>query len=167
MLFLCAVLLGVNPGDLMLTRNAQDNQAPGWWNHSAIYIGDGQVIEAQMGQGVIVTPLKTFLDRYPYILVLRPRGACHCRLAAMLHYARRSIGKPYDVYASTRFWLFDLRCGDNCVSLVRDCYQRAYGYDPCWKIPDDLACDRRLVPVDAKGLARWSSRDDRNLGQKK
>ena len=155
-LILSVALIGVNPGDIILTRNAGsdevENQSPGWWNHAAIYVGNGWVIEAQMGQGVIVTSFDEFCKHYPYIMVLRPRGACRHRLAAMINTAKRLVGRPYDLRASIKFWFFDFRGGDNCVSLVRSCYGYAYGFDPCWKIPDDVAMDRRLMRVESKGI---------------
>jgi len=155
-LIMCVALAGVSPGDLMLTRNLReaDNQSPGWWNHSAIYVGDGWVVEAQAGRGVIFTPFKEFCDRYPHILVLRPKGACSHRQSAMIRTAKRFVGRPYDLRASTKFWFFDFRGGDNCVSLVRSCYEYGFGFDPCWKIPDHIAGDRRLMRVESKGIGR-------------
>lgn len=154
-LVICVVLVGVNPGDLMLTRNAggEDiNQSPGWWNHAAIYAGNGQVVEAQAGKGVIVTPFKEFCNRYPYIMVLRPKGLCCHRLFVITDIAKRSVGRPYNLRASTKVLFFNFRQGDNCVSLVRSCYEYAYGFDPCWKIPDHIAEEGRLLRVESKGI---------------
>lgn len=154
-LLLCSVLIGVNPGDFMLTRNLReaDNQTPGYWNHAAVYVGDGWVVEAQEKPGrVIFTPFTEFCNRYPYILVLRPKGACFNRLNALIFEARNLVGHPYDVHASARWWFFWVGCGENCVSVVRKSYCFAYQFDPGWKVPDDIARDWRLCAVESKGL---------------
>ena len=47
------------PGDVYITRNLEEheggpgNATPGHWNHTAIYIGNGVIIEAQDALGVV------------------------------------------------------------------------------------------------------------------
>jgi len=135
----------LQPGDVFITRNAggEDiNTSPGWYNHVAIYTGNDHVVEAQEFEGVITTPLKTFWERYPYIVVMRPVGMDETRRKVLVKTAKGLVGRPYNKYASLPFWTFDMRNnGESCVSVVRRCFEEALGYDPGWRLPDGVAED--------------------------
>jgi len=145
------------PGDVFLTRNLkeEDNMTPGWYNHSAIYVGNEQVVEAQYGQGVIVTPLKTFWERYPYVVVLRCKTLDEEKRAILIQVAKGLVGRPYNIFGSWGFWSFDFRAGrgDNCVAVIRRCFSYAFEYDPGWVFPDGIARDTfNMVPFGYKEL---------------
>ena len=159
-------------GDIFLTRNAreEDNNSPGRWNHVALYAGNYQVVEAQEAPNqVIVSDMSEFLNRYPEILILRiiTVGQIYqshdvpideiVKDNLLLEYltgtypidmvreARKLIGKPYRKIASIFKFMRGSWRGENCVSLVRKSFKRAYHYDPGWKIPDDLLDDNLFI----------------------
>ena len=130
-------------GDVLVTRNLreEDNTSPGVWNHVALYAGDGDVIEAQAVPNMVITSgLYEFLARYPSILVLRPRCA---NVQMAVDEAYKLVGRPYRKIASAFRFLRRAHRGENCVSVLRKSFGVAYGFDPGWKIPDDLATDAR------------------------
>lgn len=124
------------PGDVLATRNAteEENSTPGYWNHLAIYVGDGQVVEAQMGRGVIVSGLPEFIARYPEIRLLRLRSG---KGQAMATEAWRHVGTRYRKLASLPVFMRPTQWGNNCVSVVRRCVCVSIGRDPRWRLPDD------------------------------
>ena len=156
-LFICAAVIGINPGDFILTRNAGDernNPSPGWWNHSAVYIGDGKIVEAIIGKGVILSNLKDLWDKKPYVLVLRPKDNSTDKARAVSEAARRLVGQSYKKQSSIWFFLFEFGEGNNCVTVLRKCYCHAYGGDPWWTKPDDIAVDWKMMYVESKGLQK-------------
>lgn len=131
------------PGDIFVTRNAEEseNTSPGHWNHMAIYVGQNQVVEAQVDQGVIYSDLAEFIARYSEILVLRLREGDGQLMADA---ARQYVKNPYNRLGSLPFRLRPPEQGDNCVSLMRRCYIAAKGRDPRWRIPDRAVRDHSL-----------------------
>jgi len=129
------------PGDVFLTRNAneEENTSPGFWNHCAIYVGDGQIVEAQQDPGEVVdSKLNEFMDRYPEIRVLRVRVAPERYGVAAASRATQLVGTKYRLTASISKALRVVGRGDNCVSTVRRCYQYSWDNDPRWRIPDGV-----------------------------
>jgi hypothetical protein len=129
------------PGDIFLTRHADEalNTSPGHWNHAAIYIGRGEVVEAQSEPGAVIsTPLGEFFARYGEVRLLRLRVAPERYGEAAALRATQLIGTRYRLAASLPPILRSTIRGENCVSTVRRCYQYATGIDPRWRIPDDL-----------------------------
>ncbi|MEO2152054.1 MAG: YiiX/YebB-like N1pC/P60 family cysteine hydrolase [Thermococcus sp.] len=69
----------VKPGDLVYGHNPDLFNAliPGYWVHVAIVawynesINDWMVIEAKIGKGIIITPLRVFLSRYQTVALQR------------------------------------------------------------------------------------------------
>ena len=142
----------LQPGDILLTRNAggeRENRSPGWFNHAAMYVGDGIVVEAQMGQGVIKSEVGEFLERYPIIRVRRlVKGA-----EQAAEEAKQMVGLSYRRLSSMFLRQRRDERGVNCVSVVRRAVKRATGSDPGWRRPDDLDLQsRRLRTVGEKGL---------------
>jgi len=127
------------PGDIFLTRNAEnsDNSTPGYWNHTAIYAGDNEVVEAQTGPAkVILTNLVDFWARYPIIKVVRMNDNTVAQRAAT--HARTLIDSRYWLGASRFKLLRSSVRGENCVSVVRRSYLYAAGINYRWKKPDDI-----------------------------
>ena len=136
------------PGDILATRNADeaDNTSPGHWNHLAVYVGDGLMVESQVRRGVICTAVDDFLGRYPEWIVLRLRIGSG---QAIADEARRHVGTPYWHLASVPIRLRRTERGNNCVSVVRRAAAapRAIGRDPGWLKPDDAVGDAALQPM--------------------
>ncbi|NJE54692.1 YiiX/YebB-like N1pC/P60 family cysteine hydrolase [Thermococcus sp. 21S9] len=93
----------VKPGDLVYGHNDDLFNAliPGYWVHVAIIawynqsIGDWMVIEAKIGKGVILTPLKVFLSRYKDVAIQRVKVDDSVRERAVA-FAYQQLGKPYN-----------------------------------------------------------------------
>lgn len=150
-------------GDILLTRNEGgdevENPTPGYYNHAAIYIGDGKIIEAKAhvrdGKwssnkedpgAVILADEEEFFKRYPIIRILR-----NPKLDASLinNYAKNLVGMPYRSLASIFIIPRKAKKGVNCVSLVRKIVEKASGIDPRWRFPDDILKDvnwNQMVP---------------------
>jgi len=131
--------LQVLEGDILLTRNAggeENNESPGYYNHSAIIGPLNWVIEAQRTPNcVICVPIWYFFDRYPEILVLRCSNSKTALSTGRL--APRYVGRAYDTYMTIRpFWLW--KGQDSCISLIRRIYNVVTGRDYKWRIPDSL-----------------------------
>jgi hypothetical protein len=124
-------------GDILLTRNTDDNYTPGYWNHASIVTYNG-VVEAQTApfNKVIVSVEGEFIRRYPEILLVRYKDALVAAKASK--FAIDSIGKGYRKIASLFYFLRKPSDGENCVSVVRRAWKKALKKDPGWKIPDDI-----------------------------
>lgn len=114
----------IRPGDVLLIEGTSRvssfirsiTQSP--WTHAALYIGrlhdieDSHlrrlaaihmqkrenarlVIEGLLGQGIIVSPLSTY--RNNHIRICRPIGIAPNDSQAVIEYAIKSLGKPYNV----------------------------------------------------------------------
>ncbi len=136
----------IEPGQFLLTRNLKesDNTSVGYWNHCAICVPDG-IIEAQIGQGVILSDKEEFINRYPQIIVLDMSNHLQV-LGRMVDKAESLLKSKYRKYMSIFFFL-GKRDGENCVSLVRKCYIAGFTKDPYWLIPDDLLKEGKVVNV--------------------
>lgn len=138
----------LKPGDIILTRNEneEDNGSPGYWNHTSIYVEQG-VVEAQAEpwDTVKFSEIEEFFSRYPKYEIFRWKDDTSAGKKAA-NFARTMIGKPYKMFASI---FFRRRKGENCVSVVRKCYDEALGYDTGWRFPDDIAKDDRLTSVES------------------
>lgn len=138
----------ISNGDILLTRNMNENSSPGYYNHAAIISIKNWVVESQaLPMGVIAVPIWSFFKRYPEILVLRCIDTNLANTTASL--AVRYIGRKYSKYMSIR----PLRLwghGDSCISLISRIYNRATGIKHKWYIPDDLLNSSFLQPVALK-----------------
>lgn len=133
-------------GDIFVTRNAneEDNGMPGYWNHIAIFTKLG-IVEAQMPPigNVICSNLDEFINRYPTINVYRWNKDIGEKAAQA---ALSFIGVSYRMIASI-FKHLRRNKGENCISMVRKCYQTASNIDPRWRIPDNVVNDTRLTLI--------------------
>lgn len=141
----------IMPGDIVITRNEGDdreyNTSPGYWNHAAIYTGDGFVEAQPSPNEVILSNKYEFYRRYPRIRVYRLNEDKGKMATAE---ARKLLGSRYRKLASMFRFLRRDRRGENCVSVVRKAYSRATGTDYKWSKPDDIANDPNLTMVDEK-----------------
>jgi len=64
-------------------------------SHAALYIGDGEVIEA-IGPGVMERPLNKSLDDHSLAVAYRARGMTPSAAAIIVHFAEQWKGKKYD-----------------------------------------------------------------------
>jgi uncharacterized protein YycO len=63
-----------------------------WYNDT---IDDWMVIEAKIGKGIIVSPLREFLSRYDVVALQRVETTDDVRQGAV-DFARAQLGKPYN-----------------------------------------------------------------------
>lgn len=124
------------PGTVLVSRWLDEslNTTPGVENHLAMYVGSGEVVEAQADRGVIKTPLAEYLARKQRVTKLLPRTAEIGKAAA--ERAKSFVGKAYGKLASIDpLWRFGRH---NCVSVVEQAYRPETGF--VWGIrrPDDV-----------------------------
>ena len=147
----------VHPGDIFITRNLLDeqNETPGYWNHAAIYIGNGLILEAQPApNAVIISKVQEFYDRYPYVAILRYDHKDWQALGLKAaNKAQTSQGFVYRKLASMKRFLRRPSRGENCVSLVRRAWKDAVGFDFMWHLPDGVYKDNRFQMIHIKGVA--------------
>lgn len=111
----------LRPGDVFVTRHddAMSNWfLPGFWPHAALYLGDGQTLEAKK-DGVLVRHIRETLH-VDALVVLRPPLADD-RLPDIICRAMQHAGKPYD-------FLFDFRTAD-CLACTEVIYRTYHGID--------------------------------------
>ena len=142
-------MVDLKPGDIFLTRNLkeEDNRSPGYWNHAAIYLGNGKFAEAQgvPFNQVIISDGEEFWDRYPHFLILRWKQDIGQQI---VDEAQKFLGSPYRKFASI---FLNLKPGENCVSLVRKTVKRVTGHDPRWRRPDHILSSDLLSVIYEKG----------------
>jgi uncharacterized protein YycO len=131
-----AVAADMLPGTVLVSRwnDESKNTSPGTNNHLAIYVGNGEIVEAQQERGVILTQLSEYLARPQHVTRLAPRIPEEGVIAAAK--ARSFVGQPYGKFASLGpLWMLGHH---NCVSVVRAAYRPVTG--PVWgvRIPDHV-----------------------------
>lgn len=88
---------------------------PGKWSHGAMYIGDGDIIEA-VGSGVRITSLDEFFKGVDYIAVCRPKFAEAAEVRSnAVEVARAQEGKPYD---NVFDWQYSNQTAFYCFELI-------------------------------------------------
>jgi len=108
---------GMQPGDVVLTsmgpetyignpsssafKRAKERlyrtfspKLQGSYTHTALYVGDGDVIEAR-GDGVKRRSLKAALKKIDGAVVVRPKASSKVRRGAV-EFAKKQVGKPYE-----------------------------------------------------------------------
>jgi hypothetical protein len=110
----------LTPGCVLLSRNRDEqlNTSIGHINHLSIVATNGDIIEAQEGQGVIRTPLEDFLKRdYEPVQVMRPCDAAVGEKAAKR--AEQLVGLKFRKFSSV---FRRQRRGTNCVGVIKHAY---------------------------------------------
>ena len=123
----------VRPGDLVYGHSPDlfGKIIPGYWVHVAIIawynntIDDWMVIEAKIGKGVILTPLKEFLSRYDVVALQRVNTTDDIREKAV-QFAYQQLGKPYNYNYLAKPKVYDDKY--YCSQLVWAAYLVASNY---------------------------------------
>jgi Permuted papain-like amidase enzyme, YaeF/YiiX, C92 family len=105
------------------------------WNHAFIYIGDGQVVEANP-TGVAISPV----SKYPKIAWNMHEGLSEEQRAKIVAYAKSTVGRPYNfgIIIMLAFRAIGVKIfprsiinylakhdGYICSELVAECYAEA------------------------------------------
>ena len=88
----------MQPGDVILTRtNGEGSTAaiPGYWKHSALYIGNGSIIDAT-DRGVRERPLWAMIMKTDRYSILRLKDITPDEANILVNEAKTHIGKAYD-----------------------------------------------------------------------
>jgi uncharacterized protein YycO len=125
-------------GAILVSRYLEErkNTSPGFWNHLAIYVGNGWIVESVAGRGVIYTRYEEYLNRPKVRDVMYFRDSAAGQRAALR--AQSMVGIPYRTISS--IFLFpraDWR-GLNCDSVIRNAASAAYGRNLQIRFPDDV-----------------------------
>lgn len=120
------LLPNLKQGDIFL-RRVDDCTAntiiPGFWGHAALYVGNGEIIDA-VGKGVRRVSVQDFFSEGDHAMVIRPKDLTEEQFNVMNTYAEKQLGKPYD---------YDIDNQDDsryfCTELVSKALKEAYGKD--------------------------------------
>lgn len=119
-------------GTTLISRNfnEEDNTTPGFWNHVAIWIGNGRIVESQRGKGVILTALDDWQARPILWRPLIPRPQFFERGIQAANTACTLVGRPWGPLSSVRR---KIRSRLSCVSV----WELSWEVNVSW--PDDIA----------------------------
>lgn len=111
-------------GTVLLSRNHDEsqNRTPGYWNHLAMFVGNGEIVESQAGRGVVIAKLDDYLARPQSVKCIYPRDLAAGDKAA--EFARSYVGRPYR-WSSSITPNLSPTYGKNCVSPITEAYARA------------------------------------------
>lgn len=90
------------------------------WNHLAIYIGDGFVVESQEEKGVIKTPFSEYIKRDYTWGILYPKNKQDGIKASEI--SKKLIGSDYRKISSVFRRNKNPSKGLNCISVIRTSY---------------------------------------------
>lgn len=96
-------------------------QLQGTYGHSALYVGDGKIVESRMIEGVTLKPL-SYAMKYKDILAVRPSTSIENREAAA-EFATKQVGKKYDNVALA-FTAAGLMLPEKVTSFLNDKFFR-------------------------------------------
>ena len=91
----------IQPGDVILVEGKQRFSkaikylTQSTWSHSAIYIGNGNLMEADLKEGVRVVPLKEYMSHHTRIC--RPKNISPTDINSLLQFISSKIGWHYDM----------------------------------------------------------------------
>lgn len=137
----------IQPGDVLLVEGRQRFSTgikyltQSNWSHSALFTDDGNLVEADLKEGVRVIPLEEYSSFHTRIC--RPVHLAHEDLKRIMHFTKSRIGNQYDlknildlakylfpfVPIPTRFRrkVLELGAGDPtkviCSSLIAEAFQ--------------------------------------------
>ena len=92
-------LRALEVGDIMLTRTfgeATNLVIPGYWKHAAIYVGEGNVVEAK-DPVVVKSDMYDFMMTKDFVIIVRPLLGYNERVVAAA-FSESMIGKSYDYH---------------------------------------------------------------------
>jgi len=142
------------PGDVILLHNLDG--AYGYWTHTILYIGHGQVVDANnFARGTELNHVDNYRN-YAEVMILRANTTQVIRQRAA-RFAAQAVGTPYDPLGT----LADARTA-YCSKLIWRSYANA-GVKLCavrdWVLPDDLANSPNLFCV-----AHWAAVQEKRNG---
>lgn len=137
----------LEPGDILLCHNQGGGY--GFWTHSAIYVGNGQVVDAEgFCKGTEVKKLESYRN-YDDLEVLRLRGTSDVR-TRIARRAIREIGKSYNPFSG----ITDTS-SLYCSKLIWQTFSQE-GILLCqtstWVLPDDISQSTQLIQI-----GRWQA----------
>lgn len=133
----------LQPGDVLVTNNEKflDFEIPlflmaahGDWTHTALYAGDGKVLESLGSRGVIERTLDELITTNHHAMIMRPAYGTPDGPAKAIAKARGFLGLPYDSG-------FSLKTDDK-VYCIEHTYKSVKAGDP----------DIRLTPTKVLGI---------------
>lgn len=133
-------------GDIIVTRNdlEEENTTPGYWNHCALYVGEGWIVEALRDEGVIKRLARELLEETSQHIVMRYAANDNRFKKCMAKYGLYQVGLKYKLISSFRLRVWRAR-GRNCVTVIRYAFSKTMNYDPGWRKPDDIVQDPRFI----------------------
>jgi hypothetical protein len=129
-------------GTVLISRNVDEslNTSPGHWNHLAIYVGEGSIVESQEGKGVILTPLVEYVERKYEWAAIYPVDPEVGKRAAEA--AKELVGLPYRKLGTG---MRRVKQGLNCVGTIVVAESKAIGRKVSgFRIPDQALLQREL-----------------------
>lgn len=111
----------LQPGDVLLSRieGVPTNLfIPGEWKHAAIYVGNGNVVEA-VGKGVVQKHISKFVLSKDKVIMMRPTFCDEKTRVKASMFASKQIGLPYD---------YNFKAGNKafyCSELIGAAYAHA------------------------------------------
>ncbi len=131
----------IKPGDVLLVEGKQRfSKAIKYltqsnWSHSAIYIGDGTLIEADLKGGVQLIPLKEYMGYHTRIC--RPKNISKVDIAILLNFVSSKVGWQYDIKHVSDL----LKIALNPKSNIRNVFRKLGSPDPKEVICSSLIAD--------------------------
>lgn len=110
-------LSDIKPGDILIACSIR-SPMPGYWDHSAIYFGNGEIIGAN-DEGVKIFSIETFYSRNK-VVVLKVNTSDEIR-EKVVEFAKSKVGDPFK-------WIWaDKQQGDSyyCSEIVWAAYYNA------------------------------------------
>lgn len=159
----------LKPGDVILVGKPSpigfliEKFTKGPYTHSALYIGDGNIIESAWN-GVVMTTLDKY-ENYPYKTAMRHKTANKNLLQASIQWAYSQVGKGYDYLglfgiANSLILRKDYNALDDkdkywCSELIADAFIKSsidVDFSPdTWKVsPNDFYRSNFMTEVDKK-----------------
>jgi hypothetical protein len=103
----------LRPGDVLLVDGGHNKVSAAikyltqsTWSHAALYVGEGRLVEAEVGLGIVESPLEKYAGFH--LRICRPVGLESEQVAAVIGFARSRLGGRYDLrnVLDLARWLF-------------------------------------------------------------
>ncbi len=136
----------LEPGDIVLGGNTGSSW--GHWTHSALYLGDGQVMDTFLQTGITPRPVTAYNEYYSHAGALRVKAPREVKEKAVA-LAKEMQGRP--------FYMLGSRDSDSlfyCTKVVWYVYKQL-GIDldpegPYWVVPDRIARSEHVEAIEPR-----------------